>query len=221
MIEPFIAFMQNILIPLGAVGVFAAFFAQEIIAVIPASLVMLLAGFVMFAGAPFSPDFLSRFTFELVVPATLGATLGALFYYWIVYYFGRPAIERFGRYIGLSWHDIEKLNRRLTGGYLDEVVVVGLRAFPIFPNTAVSALCGLIRMNVWKYLGLTFLGLMIRIVLLGVIGWQAGLLYTEYAAILGRLEQYFLIGIGLIAVVCVVWLYLQKQDKGHPPDAQT
>lgn len=221
MITYLINLIEQTLIPLGGWGVFGALFIQEIIVFIPSALVMLGAGFILLSGNPLSFQFLSTLVLEITLPAALGATLGSLMIYGLLYFYGKGAVERFGKYAGLSWGDIEKVNKRLSGTYADELVIFALRAIPIVPNSAVSALCGLIRMRLAKYLALSFFGIAVRAAILAVVGSQVGELYRQYAARLDRFEDYILIVGFLALVVITLWLYLRRQARAAAPDGSS
>ena len=54
--------------------------------------------------------FLKLFIY-IVLPAALGVTVGSLFVYAIAYFAGKPFLERWGKYLGISWEDLEKTER--------------------------------------------------------------------------------------------------------------
>ncbi len=213
MISALIHLIETVLIPLGAFGVFGALFLEEVIFLIPSSLVMLGTGFFLLSGDPLSPQFLSTLFFIIVLPSALGATIGSFLIYGILYRFGKPALERFGKYLGIFWGDIEKANEWFTGTYADEIVIFFLRAIPVVPNSVVSALGGLIRMHFLRYCLLTFLGIMVRALILGVIGWEAGELYREYAAVIDRFENYILLAFAFCLLVLLVFMRRRREKK--------
>jgi membrane protein DedA with SNARE-associated domain len=47
------------------------------------------------------------------VPEALGVTLGSFVTYSLGYFGGKPAIEKFGKYFGLSWNSVQKFHNKL------------------------------------------------------------------------------------------------------------
>ena len=213
MIESIIAFLEKVVIPYGAFGVFLASFIEEIIVPIPSTLILLGAGFLFLDGIPFSFEFVSVLLFVVVIPAALGMTLGSLFVYGIAYQFGKPAIDRFGRYIGISWEAIEKAEKRFARNSVDEISLIVLRAFPIIPIVAVSTVCGLVRFPPIKYLVLTLIGSFIRAFILAIIGAEVGILYSEYGKVLESIESYVLVFFAIISLLTLFIVYSRKRNK--------
>ncbi|MDP2704999.1 MAG: VTT domain-containing protein [Patescibacteria group bacterium] len=197
MISSFVNFIQTVLLPLGAWGVFFATIIEEVIAPIPSAAVVLTAGFLLPAHVGWSPAFFSDVFFIVVLPSALGVSIGSLFVYGLAYASGKPVIDRWGKWLGVSWQDIDTARNKFTSTYKDELTVLFLRAIPLVPSVAISALCGIMRMNVWKYLLVTFIGSFIRAFILALIGAQVGELYFTYAAHIDRLEKiilWFIVG---------------------------
>ena len=213
MIETIVLFLEKVLVPYGALGVFVASFVEEIVAPIPSAIVLLASGFIFLHGQAFSLAYLSKLIFVIAIPAGIGMALGSLFIYGIAYWSGKPAIVRFGKYFGISWLDVEKAEARFTKTNADEIAIVLLRALPVVPNTAVSALCGLIRFPVQKYFLLSMLGLSLRALVLAVIGGQVGSLYYNYGFYLEKIENYIFAGIFIIVVAIFLALYSRSRVK--------
>lgn len=213
MIETVVLFLEKVLVPYGAFGVFVASFVEEVIAPIPSAIVLLASGFIFLHGEPLSLAYLSKLIFIIAIPAGIGMALGSLFIYGIAYWSGKPAIERFGKYFGISWSDVEKAEAKFTKSPADEITIILLRALPVVPNTAVSALCGLIRFPVLKYLFLSMIGLSLRALVLAVIGGQVGSIYDNYGVYLEKIENYIMFGIIFITVAIFGWLYYRGKMK--------
>lgn len=209
MIEYFVIFLETHILPWGAVGVFVASVLEEVVAPIPSALVMTMSGFLLVSGAV-GLETLGALLFKVALPAGLGVALGSLPVYFVVRYGGRFVIERWGKYLGLYWSDIEKMQTRLSGTRKDEVVIATARIIPVVPSVAISALCGIIEMPVLKYLVITFLGMFVRGIILGAVGWQVGNVYAKYAEMIGQIEKYVLLGLILFALAFVVFRLVQK-----------
>ena len=211
MTHRFIELIEQFILPLGAPGVFFASILEEIIAVIPSPIVQMGAGFLFLGGQEVSSASVLSLIIQVSIPASLGVTLGSLVIYGAAYYIGKPAVDRFGKYFFLRWDDIEQAQKIFDKGWGDEVVIFIARALPIIPSVAIAGLCGLLRIDIKKYIIFTFLGTMVRATFLGFVGWQAGSLYTQYSVYIDTLER---AGLIVIAVgVAVFFLYQRKYKK--------
>lgn len=195
-----------------AYGAFAPFMLgvfEEVFFFIPSPLMFLAMGIVLIpAGVSWSTALTFSFG-QIAVPATFGVVLGAGLMYAFAYFGGKPAILSFGRYFGVTWGDTEKMGRFFGRGYADGVVLVSLRAIPIFPISVVSIFCGLIRIRPAVFFVTTFFGSFIRIGTLSFAGWYAGHRYALIAGQIASLEK-----IGAIAVFALlVFLYLRFRSR--------
>jgi membrane protein DedA with SNARE-associated domain len=211
MLNEVILYLENILIAYGPLGVFLASIVEEIIAPIPSTLVIMGTSFVVLKGSAISLDTFLKLFMNIVLPASLGVTLGSLLVYGITYFAGKPFLKRWGRYLGVSWEDIEKAQKKFEQGYSDDIMLFTVRAIPVIPSVAISAFCGFIRFDVKKYIIITFLGTLVRAFILGFIGWQFGSLYQSAADEISYLEEISLITI--VIIIAAFILYKKKYSK--------
>lgn len=209
MIEFFIHFLQVNVLPLGAFGVFAASVIEEVIAPIPSALVMTMSGFLLVTG-PLSWGVVYALIFKVAIPAALGVTIGSYVVYFIARFGGRFVIEKWGKYVGLYWADIEKLQSRLSGTRRDEIFIGIVRIIPFAPSVAISAFCGILEMNVVKYFIISFVGVFFRGIILGILGWQVGNVYGKYAEAISSIENTVLISTILAALIFIVLKYKSR-----------
>lgn len=158
----------------GFFGVLAAGIIEEIVSPIPSSLVQGFAGIILFSGVPVT--FSNILTFLVTVPlaSAIGVTLGSLPYVWFSRVVGLKIIDRYGKYIGVTHDDIHRLQKKMESSSWDDVLFVGLRAFPLVPNVALAIYSGIIRISYLKYISLSMAGVFIRGTIVGGIGWIAG-----------------------------------------------
>lgn len=181
----------------GYFGIFALGVLEEVVFFIPSGLLFLAFGvFGIPAEASFIDAFIRAFG-AFALPGALGVLFGSFMIYGIAYWGGKPAILRFGGKLGISWQDIERVQRMFGRGYTDEAVLVFARAVPVFPISIISALCGVMRIRPVIFALTTFAGSFIRVGSLSLAGWYAGKSYVMLAAHLGALERYVLIAIAL------------------------
>ncbi len=208
MIDLAINFIEHVLLPLGGWGVFFASVIEEVIAPIPSALVITLSGFLFLKGS-FSLALILKLFFVVALPASIGITVGSLFIYGIAYYFGKPALEKWGKWMGLSWADIEKLQKKFDTRKVDELALFSLRAIPIIPSVAISAWYGIVRFGLKKYILFTILGTFVRAIILALVGWQVGAFYYTYAKTIASIEK----DIFIIIVICVLFFIGYKIYK--------
>jgi membrane protein DedA with SNARE-associated domain len=209
MLGAVIQWLETTVLPLGAPGVFAAGVIEEIIAIIPSSIVQMGAGFLFLSGMPVGVDALVRLLTHVILPASLGVVVGSLPIYYAAYYGGKPVIDKFGRFVGVGWTDIEQAQQKFTETSREELFIFICRALPIMPSVVITTFSGIVRVRVGTYLLYTFLGTLVRAAILGVLGWQLGALYREYAPQIDRLEK-----VGLLIVLMsggVYYLYLRTR----------
>ncbi len=212
MIEYLVHFLQTVMLPWGAFGVFAASITEEVIAPIPSAFVMTMAGF-LFVTGPISMKVILALIFKVAIPAALGVTLGSYMVYFIAKIGGRFVIEKWGKFIGLYWTDIEKLQNRLSGTRKDEFIIGGARILPFIPSVAISAFCGILEMNVIKYFFITFIGVFFRGIILGILGWQVGNVYEKYTQVFSSIENIVLISTILIIGIFIVLKYKSRTKR--------
>ena len=184
---------------------------EEIIAPIPSTLVIMGSSFLILKGYPIAVDSIMRLLIYVVLPASAGVTLGSLFVYAIGYFLGSPFIKRWGKYMGVSWDDIEKAEGRFSQGKSDNLILFILRAVPVVPSVAISIFCGFIRYRLRDYIMFTFLGSLVRGFVLGILGWQFGMLYLEISQQISFLEELVLL---VLVIALAVYLYWRKTKKG-------
>lgn len=194
-------FLEVFVLTHGAFAMFLLGIVEELAFFIPSTFVFLGAGFLLVPpDASFAAAFAITFV-KIGLTSALGVTLGSLIVYPIVYIGGKPAVERWGKYIGLSWKSIAEAERRWTAGRMDEVALFFFRAIPIFPISVVSAVCGLIRLPWQEFLIYTFLGTVVRATGSSLVGWYVGKAYKHYAEQLATGEHY---GLALLIVLIFV-----------------
>lgn len=212
MIESLVHFLEINVLPLGALGVFLASVIEEVAAPIPSALIMTMSGFLLVSG-PVSASSIFALVFKVALPAALGVTIGSYFIYFISRYGGKFVIEKWGKYLGLYWSDIEKLQGKLSGTKRDEIIIAGARVLPIVPSVAISAFCGIMEMNPLKYFFITLSGTFLRALLLGTLGWQVAGIYEKYAKAISSIENTILLSTILIIAIFVVIKYRGKQKS--------
>ncbi len=128
----------------------------------------------------------------------VGCVLGSIVAYYAGAWGGRPFIEKYGKYILISHHDLDLADRwfRRHG---DITIFVG-RLLPVI-RTFIAFPAGVARMNLWRFNLYTFVGSYIWSVALAWVGMKLG----EHWNTLGVYFHRFDAAIGVILLIAVVW----------------
>lgn len=200
----------------GVLGVFFLSLIEEIVAPVPSALALMAAGFFLIPqGLPFSEIVLPAL-FQVILPASVGLTLGSLFIYSVAYLGGKPLIMRWGKLFGITWEKLERAEARFTKGKADEAIIFALRAVPVTPNFLISAVCGLVRYPVKEFIALTFFGGVVRAVLMGFLGWSVGAAYVQYAEQLSTFTNLVAAATLLFLMVFALFLIVKRKFRLEP-----
>lgn len=208
MIEYLLSAIEHLVTAYGAAGIFVGALIEEVISFIPSAAVIMFAGFFTLGGTAVSGSSLIKLFTHVTIPVSLGLTIGSLFVYGIVYYLGKPAIVRFGKYFGVSWKEIEIIRGYIKKNIADDIILFLIRATPVVPFVAANAFCGLVRWPFPNYLLATFLGALVRGTAVGFIGWQLGSLYKTHATLFNQAENVFL---ALIALALAAFVFYRRR----------
>lgn len=190
---------------MGWKGVFFAEIIEEIIVPIPSALVLFTSGFALLKGE-LSFDFFKDLLFVITIPGAIGLTIGSLFIYFLAYYGGKPVIEKYGGYLGVSWQEFVDFDEKMSKSKYDEVLFIAARIIPIVPSALVAIFGGLTRMPLKKYIVLTLIGAFIKAMIYGFVGYKVGYLYKQYAEQVGHFED-----IGLMIIALSIFVFLSNR----------
>jgi len=130
----------------------------------PSELIMPLAGWMLIKEQSLSV----WYVFIAGAVGAVGNTIGSVIAYYVGILAGRPLLNKYGRYILISQHDLDIADRWFSRrGSL--AVFIG-RLLPVV-RTYISLPAGIARMNIFKFLLYTFTGSFI---------WSTGLAYGGY-----------------------------------------
>lgn len=210
MIETLVATIIGWVQALGFMGVFYGSLLEEFFYVIPSSIVQLSAGAILLGGMSFSWALLAKAILIVGLPAAVGVTVGSLPYYALGYFGGKPAIEKWGKWLGISWRQIEELDAKLSKNWWDEAVFIGLRALPILPSVLLSAGPGVLRLPMRTYLIGSFFGTLIRATTMGTIGAVLGSQADAIGTVVDKAQN-----VGLIFLLISIVIGGYYWWKGH------
>jgi len=156
------------------------------------------------------------------VAGAFGCVVGSLVAYWAGMYGGRPLIERYGRYVLISRHDLDLADRWFTR--YGEVIVFTSRLLPVI-RTFIAFPAGIARMNLNRFVIYTFAGSLPWCLGLAYIGQKLGEQWNKDETLKTWFHRFdFLIGIaGLIVVIWWVRRHIGhlRSDKLRQDNVET
>jgi membrane protein DedA with SNARE-associated domain len=153
---------------------------------------------------PFSGYLVSRGELNLwwvAVAGAVGCVLGSLVAYWVGMYGGRPVIEKYGRYILLSRHDLDLADRWFAK--YGEVIVFVSRLLPAV-RTFIAFPAGVARMNLTRFVIYTFAGSLPWCIGLAYVGQKLGEQWDKNDTLKTWFHRFDFV-IGIVVVLAVAW----------------
>lgn len=203
-LETLSRFIIQVISTLGYPGILLLMSIESACIPLPSEIIMPFSGYLVFTG---------RFNLWWVaVVGALGCNLGSIVAYWVGYYGGRPLVERYGRYVLISRHDLDLADRWFAN--YGQATVFFSRLLPVI-RTFIALPAGVMRMDFWKFNIYTFLGSLPWCLALAYAGVKLG---EHWDGLRGYFHKFdFVIGIVLaMGVVWFVWTHLKNrvgQDK--------
>ncbi len=187
-------FILNLIAWGGYVGIFILMTLENVFPPIPSEVIMGLGGMAVARGdMDMTP---------LLIVATLGTTAGNMVWYGVGRWIGiarlKPFVDRYGRWLTLTWDEVEQLNRFFNRHGL--WVVFFFRFLPTF-RTMISLPAGMAKMGMPRFLAATFIGSAIWNAVLAYAGLLLGSRFEELQVYVGP------VAIVTTAAVVVVWAY--------------
>jgi len=208
MLEKIITRLAGIIIAVisksGYLGVLLLMTIESACIPLPSEIIMPFAGYLVYTGR-----------FSLLWAATagaLGCNLGSVIAYEIGCYGGRPLVERYGSYVFVGRHELERADRffRRFGGI---AVFLG-RLLPVI-RTFIALPAGIARMPRLRFHLYTFIGSWPWCFALAWIGMKLGERWDKDP----RLKQWFhrldavIVAVLLAAIVWFVWSHWKRRVR--------
>lgn len=195
-------FIINTISSLGYGGIILLMGLESACIPLPSEVIMPFSGFLVFEG---------RFDIWLVALAgTLGCVWGSILAYVIGMYGGRPLIEKYGKYILISHHDLDLADRWFKR-YGDWAIFFS-RLLPVV-RTYISFPAGIARMRFWHFVFYTALGSFPWCLGLAYVGLKLG---ENWQSLKGYFHgaDYIIAAIIVIGIIWWIWRHL-KQRKNY------
>ncbi|MFA6215752.1 MAG: DedA family protein [Patescibacteria group bacterium] len=205
MITIIIDFLTNLVIQIigiiGYAGIFLLMLAESGGVPMPSEVIMPFSGFLVEAGK------MNFWTVVLI--GTLGNLAGSLLAYWIGKAGGRPLIEKWGKYILISKHDLD-LADHWFGRWGNLTVFFG-RLLPVV-RTYISFPAGIAKMDLKKFSFYTFIGALPWCILFTWLGVKMGANWDLVRQKLHNFDLAILVLVILI-IALYVWRHLKNRNK--------
>jgi membrane protein DedA with SNARE-associated domain len=199
-IEILSGFIVGTISTLGYPGVALMMGIESACIPLPSEIIMPFSGYLVYTG---------RFNLWAVSAAgAVGCVVGSLVAYWVGMYGGRPVIEKYGRYVLISLHDLDWADRWFEKR--GELIVFASRLLPVI-RTFIAFPAGVARMKLGRFIIYTFLGSFPWCMGLAYAGQKLGEQWDKNEALKTWFHRFdFVIGIiGLLAVALWVWRHVK------------
>lgn len=200
-VETLANFVTYAISHIGYWGVFGLMFLESACIPIPSEVILPFSGFLVVSGQ-FS-------LIDVTLIGALGNLGGSLLAYWVGYKGGRPLIEKYGRYILISRHDLDKADHYFQK--YGEVTTFVSRMLPVI-RTFISLPAGIAKMDIKKFIIYTFLGALPFSFLLAWAGVQLGEHWDKVRTWLHKLDLAIIILIVLF-IVWWIWRHIRNSRR--------
>jgi membrane protein DedA with SNARE-associated domain len=179
---------------------------------LPSELIMPFAGWFLIEDKGLGPEWLLLAGFC----GALGNLLGSLVAYAVSAWKGRPFLERYGKYILISKHDLDRADS-LFARYGDQIVFFS-RLLPVV-RTFISVPAGIVRMPLLRFSVLTFAGAFLWSMALAGGGYALGENYEELRAWM-RPVDIPIVATLLIAIGWYVYSHVKRSWRPEEIEAE-
>jgi membrane protein DedA with SNARE-associated domain len=192
-IEYLSGFIVATISTLGYSGVVLLMAIESACVPLPSEIIMPFSGYLVSTG--------QMNLWGVAVAGAVGCVLGSLVAYWVGMYGGRPLIEKYGRYILLSRHDLDLADRWFAK--YGEIIVFVSRLLPAI-RTFIAFPAGVARMNLTKFVIYTFAGSLPWCLGLAYAGQKLGEQWNKDDTLKTWFHRFDFV-IGILAVLAVSW----------------
>jgi membrane protein DedA with SNARE-associated domain len=207
MLNDFFTWLADTVLALGYPGIVLLMAIESSILPLPSELVMPPAGYLAAKG--------QMNAWIAIGAGTLGSVVGALANYALAVFVGEPVLRRYGKYVLMSEHKLDKTEAffRRHG----EISTFVGRLLPVIRHL-ISIPAGISRMVLARFILFTALGAGIWCAILTYLGWLIGRHGEEVSAAIGPYVHrvfvtYILPGTIVLVAVYVLWRRRQQSPR--------
>ncbi len=191
-------FVINTISSMGYLGIVLLMGIESANIPLPSEVIMPFSGFLVYEG---------RFSlWGISLAGGLGCMLGSWLSYWVGAKGGRPLIEKWGKYILISHHDLDIADRwfkrwGMAAAFFGRLLPV-IRTFISFP-------AGISKVNFWKFSIYTFVGSVIWSYFLGWIGFKLGENWDSLKDYFHKFD-YLIVGLIVLGLIWYIWRHIKN-----------
>lgn len=191
------AWIIGVISSLGYGGIVLLMAIESACIPLPSEIIMPFSGFLVFKG--------ELTLWGVALAGAVGCVVGSIPAYYLGMYGGRPLVERYGKWVLISHHDLILADRWFEK-YGEIIIFVGrllpaVRTFIAFP-------AGIARMHMGKFIAYTFVGSLIWCWLLAYAGMKTG---ENWESLKVYFHEFHYV-IVVAAVIFVIW-YVRRHLK--------
>ncbi len=202
-----IPFLEGLYARFGYVGVAVAMAIESAAIPLPSELILPFAGWVVSRGVVEPLTGVTWTYWGAVVAGVVGNTVGSLVAYGVGALGGRPFLERYGRFVLISTHDLDVADRWFARW--GDATVFFSRMLPIV-RTFISVPAGIAHMPLWRFTVFSILGAIPWVMLLVWGGLVLGDHWLDLKHNLKGLD-YLVAGLLLLGVGVFVWRHVRRR----------
>jgi membrane protein DedA with SNARE-associated domain len=192
-IEILSGFIVATISTLGYSGIVLLMAIESACIPLPSEIIMPFAGYLVSTG--------QMNLWGVGLAGAVGCVLGSLVAYWVGMYGGRPLIEKYGRYVLVSRHDLDLADRWFSK--YGEIIIFTSRLLPAI-RTFIAFPAGVAKMNLKRFVIYTFAGSLPWCLGLAYVGQKLGEKWNQDDTLKTWFHRFdFLIGIA--AVLLAGW----------------
>jgi membrane protein DedA with SNARE-associated domain len=191
------AVIMDTILRLGYGGIVLLMAIESACIPLPSEVIMPFSGYLVSTGA--------MQMWAVALAGGIGCVLGSLVAYYAGALGGRPLVEKYGRYVLISHHDLDLADRWFQR-HGDVTIFIG-RLLPVV-RTFIAFPAGVSRMAMGRFVAYTFVGSLIWCWALAWIGMKLG----EHWNTLGEYFHRFDILIGLVLFAAIAW-YVRRHIR--------
>jgi membrane protein DedA with SNARE-associated domain len=193
LLEILSGFIVAVISTLGYSGIVLLMAIESACIPLPSEIIMPFSGYLVSTG--------QMNLWIVSLAGAVGCVVGSLVAYWVGMKGGRPLIEKYGRYVLVSRHDLDMADRWFEKR--GEIIVFVSRMLPAI-RTFIAFPAGVARMNLKRFVIYTFAGSFPWCLGLAYIGQKLGEKWNKDDTLKTWFHRFdFLIGI--VAVILIVW----------------
>ena len=173
---------------LGYPGIFIFMIIEPTVLPFPGEIILTLAGWILVES-----------TFGLIIVSALASTgtlIGCSVEYYLSNKYGISLIDKFGKYVFISSYDIQNPEKYFIK--YGSMFVILTRLIPLFPKPITSIIAGIYKMNIYKFIIITFIASFPSNLLYIYVGTKLGTNYEKISEYINPVRTPLLIGLGLI-----------------------